>query len=458
MQSQRGDATARFVDAILQSVADADSTGSRAEDDDGSFPVQPVTPDLETQPDFAATIFTTLGRAYLNSGHLKLGQQLIQRALQLRRQLYGDSHPAIAESMQMIARIHRDDGNLVEAEEAIRQALHMQTQAGQAEGMAVVPVLWELAVIQCAANQLPVAEKTVADAMGIIERFQFERIEPYVPRLWEVLGQVELARGRYAEAAELFAKAMERSALQLGTQSHEYASYVHQLAVARHELGQIEEAEAGFREAIRIYESVNNHHPNLSPKYVNLGQLLLQKGPQFFDEARSSFRRAMAISAHTRGKEHPFYAYDQLNLGRVEFEVGNLPAAHELLQEALHTLRGRTELSKAHVAAGLVMLARIYLESHTSENAKGLIQSADGLHRAQACAEEAVGIFGVEFGEQSVERAIASAVLARGRFMQSGASVETRALLERSYRIIQQAQGPTGRYTLIVAKWNADAA
>ena len=448
------------TDAVLQALPSDPDGGSDLGADataDVSFAVQPVTPNLGTQNDLAAAIFNALGRAYLNAGHTQVGRRLVERAAELRTRLFDPNHPAMAESLQMLARVQRDEGNQVEAEALIRQALAIQTKLGGITGLSAIPLLWELSVIQTFRFQLDDAEQTVLEALRIIERYGFEGTDPYMTRLWQILGRVHLGRGDYAKVIEVLGWARDRAALQQGAESFEYASVTNEIGVAQAELGQIAEGEAKIREAIRINEAVNNKHPNLSAMYVNLARVLEQKGPEFRAEARQACTRAMAVSACTRGKDHPYYAFDQANLAALEFGSGNLTAAHTLFQEALSTFRRRAELSKAHTGAALLSLARIYLESHAPESSSSRpVSVEDPLRRALDSAQEAVEIFKHERGDGSVEHAYSCAVLGRAKYLSTPRSNEARALLADSHRILVDKCGAGSRYAETVSKWIRD--
>lgn len=449
------------TDAVLQAIpAVQDSDQDRVPDEAGdvSFATQPVTPNLGTQNDLAAVIFNALGRAYLNAGHTQVGCRLVERAAELRMRMFDPNHPAMAESLQMLARIQRDEGNQVEAEALIRQALAIQTKLGGTGSLSAIPLLWELAVIQSFQFQLDAAESTVLEALRIIERYGFERTDPYMTRLWQILGRVRLGRGDYAGAIEVLGWARDRAAQQQGIDCLERASVMNEIGVAQAELGQVAAGEANIREAIRINEAVNSKHPNLSAMYVNLARVLEKKGSEFHPEARQAYLRAMAVSASTRGKDHPYYAFDQANLAGLEFVTGNLPAAHALLQQALPTFRRRTELGKEHTAAALLSLARIYLESHTPENKSSRpVTVTDPLSHALEAIQEAIEIFRDERGEGSVEHAYSRAVLGRAKYLLQPASAEAHDLLAHSHRIILKKCGQGSRYDGILSKWIENA-
>lgn len=415
-----------------------------------------VSPDLQTQPELAATIFNALGRAYLNRGHLQLGRQYIDRGLQIRQKFYGDEHPAVADSLQMQARIHRDAGMLDEAEVAIRRALGIHSRVAKGT-VAVAATLWELAVIQLEKNELAAAERSALEGLDILEKLYLEHSDPHVPRLQDILARIHSYRGEHSRAAEIYASVLDRVAKKVGKKVPKYAAYLANLGTVEQARGNLHEAEACYREAIDVYEGVNAWHPNLSGFYVNLARLMRSKGADFFAEARKYYRKSMDLNERTWGRDHSHFGYDQLSLGILEFECGNLPEAYRLIEDALRVFRLHSS-SSSHAASALTILARICLESYEPDrptvHAPPVTQAP--LKTAEDALTEAIPFWRKELGESSVEHMTALAALGRTWFLLGDRARAAKSLRE-SYPVIMQVRGAASKIAIQVRRWVDEA-
>ena len=73
------------------------------------------------------------------------------------------------------------------------------------------------------------------------------------------------------------------------------------------EVGQYEEAEPLYREAIEIDKAtIGEEHPDYATRLNNLAELLRAMGR--YAEAEPLFRQAIEIGKATIGEEHPDYA------------------------------------------------------------------------------------------------------------------------------------------------------
>lgn len=413
-----------------------------------------ISPDLQTQPELASTIFNALGRAYLNRGHLELGRDYITRGLKLRQDFYGDEHPAVADSLQLRARIARDAGKLEEAEADIRRALgiHLRVANGT---VAVAASLWELSVIQLEKNELAAAERSAREGLDILEKLYLDHSDPHVPRLLDVVARVHSYRGDHSSAAEIYARILDRVARKLGKRTPKYAAYLANLGTVEQARGNLHEAEACYREAIDVYEGVNPWHPNLSGFYVNLARLKRSQGEKFFAEARAYYRKSLDLNERTWGREHSHFGYDELSLGNLEFECGNLQEAYRLVDDALRVFRIASP-SGTYVASALTIGARICIECYEPQRMDAqpwFVQAP--LKQAEELLTEAVPLWRKELGESSYEYAVARAVLARAWFLR-GEAARAKKTLQESYASITQLRGDTGKLALQVGRWLAE--
>jgi tetratricopeptide (TPR) repeat protein len=411
-------------------------------------------PDLQTQPELASTIFNALGRAYLNRGHLEIGRRYIERGLKLRQDFYGEEHPAVADSLQMRARMARDAGQLESAEVDIRRALGIHTRVAKGT-VAVAATLWELAVIQLEKNELAAAERTATEGLEILQALYLDHSDPHVPRLLDIVARIHSFRGEHARAAEIYARILDRVSRKLGKRTPKYAAYVANLGTVEQARGNVEEAEACFLEAIDIYEGVNPWHPNLSGFYVNMARLKRSQGESAYPQARAYYRKSLELNERTWGRDHTHFGYDELSLGSLEFECGNLAEAYQLAEDALRVFRASSPTG-TYMASALTIAARICISCFEPERShvdSPFTQAP--LRKAEDFLTEAIPLWRKELGEDSYEYAVARAALARVWFLRGERERAERTLRE-SHAAMTRLRGSSGKLAAQVGRWLAD--
>ena len=75
-----------------------------------------------------AQILSNLGVLHIHMAHLSLAESSLRRALHLREQLLESLHPDVAQSLNDLAGVYHNQGNLTEAEPLYQQALAIQEQ------------------------------------------------------------------------------------------------------------------------------------------------------------------------------------------------------------------------------------------------------------------------------------------------------------------------------------------
>ena len=72
-----------------------------------------------------ADVLSNLGAAYRELGEIKEAKPLIKRALNIRKEIFGDNHPDIANSYNNLAGLYIQQGQYRKAEPYFRQALEI---------------------------------------------------------------------------------------------------------------------------------------------------------------------------------------------------------------------------------------------------------------------------------------------------------------------------------------------
>ena len=106
--------------------------------------VDRVDRDLSKQPELAGEVLATIGTVYLGLGKNEQAEEMLRRALTLRKQALGDRDLAVAQSYHELAPALQGQGKLAEAEIVEKKALEMRTQLKGKEDVSVASSLTTL--------------------------------------------------------------------------------------------------------------------------------------------------------------------------------------------------------------------------------------------------------------------------------------------------------------------------
>jgi tetratricopeptide (TPR) repeat protein len=227
---------------------------------------------------------------------------------------------------------HRDARNLFE------RSLVMWRDLGETDTTAVTRTLNNLGAVYLKLHLLQKAEETLTQASALEEKLSGNRDDVRVARAWASLGQVYQAERRWADAENLFRKALAVREREQGPNHRDVASALNNLAVLLQDSKRFEEAEPLLERALRIWEDrLGSDHPLVAAASHNLAVLYTQVGRT--REAETYFKRAIRIASVALPPDHPntaaymdSYAVLLRRLGRKD-EAGRLEKSAKLARE-----------------------------------------------------------------------------------------------------------------------------
>jgi tetratricopeptide (TPR) repeat protein len=252
---------------------------------------QRVGQDLSTQPEVEAELRSVLGRVYRDLGEYTKAEAMHRRALELYRNLFGNEHIKVADSLHALAQALKSQRKLSECESLHRQALEMRMKL-----------------------------------LG--------RDHPRVAESIDDLGHTLHMQGRSREAEPLLRKALEMRKKLLGTEHPETAWSLYNLAVLLRIDRRFEESEALHREALAARKRIfGNEHPDVAISISGLANLLRDQGK--LKEAESLYREGLAIRRKIHGGDHPYVVRAMDNLAYGLLWQGNAAEADKTLDEVV---------------------------------------------------------------------------------------------------------------------------
>jgi tetratricopeptide (TPR) repeat protein len=411
--------------------------------------------DLGDQPEQAAAVLDALGIALLNRGCNAEGGELIEHALKIRRKAFGPNHPATAASLNSYARLLRERGDYAGAEAAARDALRINRAVFGRQGLPVAISLNELGVIQLNQSRFQEAESTALEGLAILNALGLSATDRNTTRLMDIRGRAEDELGKSDAASATFTELLALDRKQLGTTHHpKYATHLANFAGVKEAQKKFKEAEKYYREAIDLYFKGLNRpcHPNLIDTYANLANLLRKRpgDAAAMKEAGVLFLKALQLDVQVRGDAHEFVGNDYANLGRWQYDNGAAKEAVQSFSRALsiygqNVKRGRFAADHVFIAEALTWKGRILVESGRGSAAA----------QAEPLVEQAVALWPVHLGANTVGEGIARACLGYALLLQNKDLGRAAQLLRQGYEIVLPVLGAENALTKRIAEWLA---
>lgn len=221
--------------------------------------------------DLAASL-SELANCHFYAGHYETSDTLNHRVLAMNRQLHGEQHPLVADTLINLGAIQFQLGHFRESEQFNRRAL------------------------------------------DIVEAW-YGKDHPETADTMTILGQSLTYQQRFAEAADLLQQSLAILERVYGPVHPRVAYAVNELGNVAIRQGKLEDAEADFNRAIRIYRSIyGDRHYLTGLAQANLAGVYSEK--KEYARAERLFRETLQIYAKTLPPEH-------MNVGICRIRLGN---------------------------------------------------------------------------------------------------------------------------------------
>jgi tetratricopeptide (TPR) repeat protein len=298
---------------------------------DGCPAPQPLPPcppcSLHDQPELLATVLDAIGMALLNRGCIDAGARFIEAARDIRLANFGKNHPFTAASYNSYARVLRNRDELIDAEREVGKAIVINRRVYGSSGLPLAANMNELGCVRLYQGDFNGALKAAERGLAILKKCKVYNEDPNTSRLLDVKGRALLDLRKLGPANTALSLAVKIDRKQVGVDHPKYATHRANLATVQEEQKDYAEAEQGYLEAVRVYEQVlgRTGHPNLIDTYANLGSLLTRT--RNFATAKEHLCKALGLDEQLRGPGHTLVGNDHALLGRLYYEMGDMPAA-----------------------------------------------------------------------------------------------------------------------------------
>ncbi len=295
---------------------------------------------LQDQPEVEATIRSTIGKAYWRLGINEKAGPHLKTSLELRRQVFGQQHPKVAQSLLDYAWVLDEKGNADEAEVLVRKALAiLRKQPNQTEAM--IYALRSLQKFLTDQRRHAEADTVAAEALAIAGEEPAEKY-PIIADILHGLARSQRWQGNLAKAEALARNALAIHRKVHGSQHPETAWCLTELATVLRYQGNYAQAEVNYREALAIFRSLQTgESEGAAHALLGLASALQAQGDHAGLEA--PWRETLDIRRKQFGDDHPKTAWARYYLSRALKAQGDKPEARAHLAKAFEAFTKAAE-------------------------------------------------------------------------------------------------------------------
>ncbi|MBK9709727.1 MAG: tetratricopeptide repeat protein [Kouleothrix sp.] len=379
-----------------------------------------------SHPD-TATSLNNLAYLLQAQGDYPAARPLYERALAIREQALGPSHPSTATSLNNLAGLLESQGDYLAARPLYERALAIREQALGPSHPDTAQSLNNLAALFYAQGDYPAARPLYARVVQIFEQ-ALGPSHPDTATSLNNLAHLLQAQGDYPAARPLYERALAIREQALGPSHPDTAQSLNNLAGLLESQGDYPAARPLYERVVQIFEqALGPSHPDTATSLNNLASLLQAQGD--YPAARPLYERVVQIFEQALGPSHPSTAQSLNNLAGLLRAQGDYPAARPLYERALAIREQALGPSHPDTATSLNNLAY-------------LLQAQGDYPAARPLYARVVQIFEQALGPSHPDTATSLNNLA-GLLDAQGDYPAARPLFERALAIREQALGPS---------------
>lgn len=335
---------------------------------------------LENQPDIQARMFDTAGRIYTALGQYGEAKPLIERGLNIRRQIYEDDHLSVSESLHNLARLYKENGDYESAGNLYQEALNLREAHLTPDDPKIAESLYHLGMYyQRAKSNLDSAEILFRRSIEIREN-AYGSFHEKVAESLRGMGGIMLANGKYTEAEEYYRRALEIQQNRLGHNHPETLTTINNMAILKAWNGDYDSAISLLQESLSERNSVlGTAHYGRAIQLNNLAFIAGTQGD--YKEAGRLLDEAISVMQNSVGVDHPHALVFRTSRARIKHLRGFYQEAESMHREVLDTKREQLGPEHPDVAASMVQLASLLIDQQNYREAEDLLGQAITLHQ-----------------------------------------------------------------------------
>jgi serine/threonine protein kinase len=380
---------------------------------------QKLRSELSDQPATKAALLGTVGAVYESLGQYKDAVGVLTESLALQP---NENSKTRIETLLQLGEARSSSGDLQGAESPLNEALQAAQNTLGADSQEAGRAIYWLGRLRYQQYRIAEARSLFERSLQIFESTQAPAID--VSALLDDLALVYTAEKQWALARQTYERALAIDRQILGDDHPRLGMHIGNLALVVQNLGDLKQAEALYRDAIRRKERAYgaNSAQTAAPQ-TNLGMLLQREGR--LAEAEPLLRNAVDSTLAKWGPDHYWVGWQRVSLGMLLHDKGDLAGAENEYRQALAIYDKALPPNHQYRASLLAQYARLLVDRGrpadalvmSEQSLKIAGESPQGAFKAQAHAIHAYALEHLgrsQDAARELEEALPTLVKARG--------------------------------------------
>ena len=271
-------------------------------------------------------VLNVRGEVYHRLGEYNQAKELHEKALIIRKKIFGEDHADVATSYNNLALVYNSLGEYNQAKELHEKALTIRKKIFGEDHADVATSYNDLAIVFNSLGENSQAKKLHEKAL-IINKKIFGEDHANVATSYNNLALVYSHLGEYKQAKELHEKALMIYKKIFGEDHADVATSYNYLALVYNHLGENSQAKELHEKALKIYKKIfGEDHANVATSYSNLALMYKRLGE--FNQAKELYEKALIIRKQIFGEDHVYVETVRSQLALVNKHLGSSGARH----------------------------------------------------------------------------------------------------------------------------------
>ena len=302
-----------------------------------------------------ATVWSSRGVLADIAGETATAEDLYDRALELRREVFGEDHPLVADVHVNLGAAAIATGDLDAASESFRHAAEIiERSLGPEHGELRAPIT-NLGIVEYYRGEDKRAREYFERALAITERAEGKDSPALLPVLTN-LGATCGRRLDYDDALAHYERALRIGIPAYGERHPEIAILRHNIGITLNSLGEHEQARTELETTVAIYEQADGHEANLERARTDLAEVLRKLGES--SKARQLHLDMLGSKERRLGPDDGALLSNLFGLAEIEREAGRTSASRKLYRR-IEGLLEHAEVSPLYRAQARLGLAEL---------------------------------------------------------------------------------------------------
>jgi tetratricopeptide (TPR) repeat protein len=323
--------------------------------------VQPRNPQLQAA--HAKSLYG-LGVLLGRQGRYEDAEKTLREALARQRELHSTSSGEVASTLQNLARVVDQNGDLNAALPLMKSAVAMQRELrGTLPHPDLAEAINDLGLLEQGSGDYETAEKLFHESLDM-KRKLLGNHHPEIAMGLNNLANVLQDKGDLVQAESVYGEALAMQRDLLGEVHPDVANTLNNLAFVQYDRGDTAGALVTEGQSLEVYQKLfPGDHPEVARIMNRIGYWLTQAGQ--YDEAGRDLQEALAMRRRLLGKNHPDVASSLTHLAILQVATGRFSEAYEsaasatrISTAALSASHWRTAVAESAQGAALAGLGR----------------------------------------------------------------------------------------------------